>query len=90
MKSKSNMERATSHHENFWWFAVLSILALLLAMWIDTEKFTDWRDAFTPLPLVCVIFTFSYAARTFRAFKREIADLKSGDPDDSTATQDAE
>ena len=90
MATKTNMERATSHQDGFWIFAVCAIFTSIFSMYIETDEFTVWRDAYTPWPLVCVVFMFYYAVRTFRALKREIADLKSGDADVSTATQDSE
>ena len=90
MATKTNMERAKAHQDGFWIFAVTAIFASIFSMYIETEKFTDWRDAFSPWPLVCVIFMFFYAGRTFRALRREIADLRSGGTDDSAATQASE
>jgi hypothetical protein len=90
MATKTNMERATSDQDGFWLFAVFAILTSIFSMYMETDEFTDWRDAFTPWPLVCVVYMFYYAFRGFRALKREIADLTSVAPDVSTATQDSE
>ena len=90
MATKTNMERAKSQEAGFWVTGVVAILVLIFNIAIETDEFTDWDDAFSPWPLFWVIFMFPYAFCAFRALKREIADLKSGDADVSTATQDSE
>ena len=90
MSPLSNMERAKSQESWFWLGGVIAILSLIFNIYIETDEFTLWRDASTPWSLFFVIFMFSHAFRTFRALKREIADLKCGDADVSTATQDSE
>jgi hypothetical protein len=80
------MERAKSEEQWFWVIGVVAILVLIFNIYIETDEFTDWRDAFSPWPLFWVIFMFPYAFRAFRALKREIADLKSGDSDTESVT----
>ncbi len=84
------MEKAKSEEQWFWVIGVVAIIFLIFNIYIETDEFTDWRDAFSPWPLFWVVYMFYYAFRGFRALKREIADLKSGDADVSTATQDSE
>jgi hypothetical protein len=90
MATKSNMERAKSQEAGFWVTGVVAILVLIFNIYIETDEFTDWDDAFSPWPLFWVILMFPYAFRAFRALKREIADLTSVAPDVSTDTEDSE
>ena len=91
MATKSNMERAIREERWFWVAAVLAncSLAYLILVVMPAEGWRRGEGLFfgslmgTGVMSGCVF-------RLTRAYKREIADLKSGGTDDSTAPQDSE
>ena len=96
MKSKSNMDRAKHFQKWFWIATGPAIASLFLGYWIQGPfgPTGPYAKAFTGLPLLLGCVSVGQMAgcgfRVFRSLRQEIADLKSGDADDSTATQDSE
>ena len=91
MSSKSNMERAKREEWWFWFAAVATVCVLLAYFNSGVVSAEGGRGKF--LVAICFILTgvmIGCVYRLTRLFKKEIADLKSGDADVSTATQDSE
>ena len=86
MATKTNMEKVQSEEYWFWCAAVLWAFFNFLKIPGAMERGESFP--FSNLCLPCVMIGCMF--RLTRAYKREIADLKSGGPDDSPATQDSE
>ncbi len=88
MGSKTNMERAKNEERAFWILGAILIPAFVFRIFNAGEVVGGFNYEFALFFLVGTMAGCTF--RGFRALKREIADLKSGDADDSTATQDSE
>jgi len=86
MATKTNMERA--RYEERWFWIACAIVIPFLAFMVFTDA--GGKDDYVFGVFLVVSAMAGCTFRGFRALKREIADLKSGDSDDSTATQDSE
>ena len=92
MATKTNMDRAISEEWVFW---VTGVPTVCIIAYLTFGEFPLGRDSgFVRGSLnyvsVGVTVMLGCAYRGFRALRREIADLKSGDADVSPAPQDSE
>ena len=88
MALKTNMERAKTEERGFWIVAAILIPVFVFGLFNAPDMVGGFNFEIGRLILVGTMAGCSF--RGFRALKQEIADLKSGDADDSTATQDSE
>ncbi len=86
MATKTNTEKARLEMIGFWLFLVSSFGLIVCVAYSEPSK----GNPFSYSPLIFVAGMAGSALRATRALKKEIADLKSGDADDSPATQDSE
>jgi hypothetical protein len=85
------MERAKLAEFGFWAIGVMAIVYDIFDISLALGEFKFREFDFSPSgTLFLVLCLFSFHFGSFRVLKREIADLKSGDADESTATQDSE
>ena len=87
MSSKSNMERAKREESWFWFAAVATVCVLLAYFNSGVVPAEGGRGKF--LVAICFILTgvmIGCVYRLTRLFKKEIADLKSGDSDTASVT----
>ena len=91
MAEKSNMERAIREERWFWVAALLAncSLAYLHFVVMPAEGWKRGEGLFFGSFLLTGVMS-GCAFRLTRAYKREIAELKSGATDDSPAPQDSE
>ena len=94
MGSKTNMEWVKRCGVMFWISFAAAIVLLILGRWYSSpgtpEPGYSAADTFALVGLFAVCVMANSAIKQSAYLKQEIADLKSGDADDSTATQDSE
>lgn len=91
MASKSNMERAKREERWFWVAAVLAICMSACLFFGMGPKEARGEESFLSFPLFMVTGIMAGCVfRLTRAYKREIADLTTDEPDVSAEPQDSE
>jgi hypothetical protein len=89
MSSKSNMEKARQY-ERWLWGTCGSVMFILSYVTLNVLPSGERGNVLVSTSLIFVAMMAGYTYGVIRSLKREIADLKSGDADVSTATQDSE
>jgi hypothetical protein len=94
MATKTNMEWVKRCGVMFWISFAAAIVLLILGRWYSSpgtpEPGSSAADTFSLVGLFAVCVMANSAINQSAYLKQEIADLKSGDADVSTATQDSE
>ena len=94
MAEKSNMEWVKRCGVMFWISFAAAMVLLILGRWYSSpgrpEPGYSAADTFSLVGLFAVCVMANIAIKQSAYLKQEIADLKSGGPDDSPATQDSE
>jgi hypothetical protein len=94
MATKTNMEWVKRCGVIFWISFAAAVVLLILGRWYSSpgtpEPGYSAADTFSLVGLFAVCVMANSATNAIVCLKREIADLKSVDADDSTATQDSE
>ncbi len=91
MSSMSNMEKAKNQERWFWTTCGFVLLPLLYFTFVGNDSMEPGiLRALVSVSPIFVVIMGGFTLGIIHNLKQEIADLKSGDADVSTATQDSE